>query len=724
MCFEYFFSYFYKSINFSNPVFMKKNDLFKIVLLCLIMCPFNIYGQIISQYVETNSGTTPKGVEIWNNTASTLDFATNNLEIKKGTNGGAPTTDITVSSGTLAPGHVMVIGTSDMGTYLTGQGLTGVTFVTEPFTFNGDDALEVHYGGSITDMFGTSGSDPGSAWSGGGVSTNNSNIRLIDETDGAGTGLTTGDLDGWTDPSSRFVEVNSTPATLPAGLEGFGIPPVTTVWDGSSDSDWDTAANWSNGVPISSSHVSIPMLTNQPTASAAVTTSFISIESGASFIANSTVSGTITYTLSIADDAWHLISAPVVGEQYDDDWNTANSVDQTGGGSTLAAVSNYSNTTDANGDWNYFTIGNAAETFNSAQGYSLKRTASGDFVFIGTMRTTDASPSITANDIGGGGENRWTLIGNPFPSYVSIDDFLGLAANATALEDSREAIYVWNGTAYAAVTTGYIHPGQGFFVNSDVASTSVAINENMLSHQTGITFYRNGNTDPHIELILSDGQNTRTTEINYTDGKTTGLDPRFDLGTFTGTSNSFHIYTQLISDNQNVNFMRQTLPNTNHESLIVPVGVNADAGEEITFTANALNIPNGLNVFIEDRELGLYTQLDVANAEYAVTLTSNLNGIGRFYLHTNTQSALSTDSFNLNTVSIYKTSTTNLRIAGLQNGNASLSIFDILGKQVLQTSFEAAGVHDITLPNVKTGVYIIRLSTDNGTLNKKIILNN
>ena len=43
-------------------------------LLLLALSFNNSFGQIISQYVETNSGSTPKGVEIWNNTGSTLDF--------------------------------------------------------------------------------------------------------------------------------------------------------------------------------------------------------------------------------------------------------------------------------------------------------------------------------------------------------------------------------------------------------------------------------------------------------------------------------------------------------------------------------------------------------------------------------------------------------------------------------------------------------------------------
>ncbi len=197
-------------------------------------------GQIISQYVETNSGTEPKGIEIYNNTGETLDFSTNNLVVQQGTNGGSLSTKVTVSSGTLAHGEVMVIGTSDIGTYLTNQGLSTVTFVQESFQFNGDDALAIKYGSSTTDVFGNPGSDPGSAWSGNGVSTKDQNIQLL-------SGITTGDTDGWTDPSARFETTSSDPVGS-GGLTGFGISP-----SGGSSNDTDTEVYDTGSQPASSS---------------------------------------------------------------------------------------------------------------------------------------------------------------------------------------------------------------------------------------------------------------------------------------------------------------------------------------------------------------------------------------------------------------------------------------------------------------------------------------
>jgi hypothetical protein len=214
----------YETICVINNKFnlMKKFTFFKTLALFagLLFLAASGWGQIISQYVETESGTFPKGIEIWNNTDVTLDFTANNLVIQQGTNGAAlsdiPST--TINSGTLAPGAVLVIGTSEMGTYLENEGLA-ITFKAYSFTFNGNDALAVKYGGIITDVFGTPGTDPGSAWTGNDVSTANQNIQILN-------GIISGDLDGWSDPSGRFVTVSTTPS-LTGGLAGFGVAPET-----------------------------------------------------------------------------------------------------------------------------------------------------------------------------------------------------------------------------------------------------------------------------------------------------------------------------------------------------------------------------------------------------------------------------------------------------------------------------------------------------------------
>jgi len=194
------------------------------MLWALILAQFALtrggYGQIISQYVETESGTSPKGIEIWNNTKDTLHFASYPLSVWKGTNGADPRLDFILEEGSLAPTRVLVIGTSDMEVSATNQ---GATFYNENFTFNGDDALVIQYGDSITDVFGTPGLDPGVAWSGSGVSTNNVNLGL-------NFGVLRGDVDGWADPSIRFEELSALPSeeVETSGLSHLGLAPATT----------------------------------------------------------------------------------------------------------------------------------------------------------------------------------------------------------------------------------------------------------------------------------------------------------------------------------------------------------------------------------------------------------------------------------------------------------------------------------------------------------------
>ena len=146
----------------------------------------------------------PKGIEIWNPTASdiTFDSGSNLLTIKVGANGATPTSFASISNGTLVAGDVLVIGTSDM-----------TPDIVKAFQFNGDDSLVLELGGVVQDVFGTPGVDPGSAWASNGVSTADQNIQLK-------VGITNGDTVGWTDPSVRFeyVSVGST-------LTGFGIAP-------------------------------------------------------------------------------------------------------------------------------------------------------------------------------------------------------------------------------------------------------------------------------------------------------------------------------------------------------------------------------------------------------------------------------------------------------------------------------------------------------------------
>ena len=696
---------------------MKKNYILKFFIGLFFLFSQISNGQIISQYVETNSGTTPKGIEIWNNTDSTLDFSTNTLDILKGANGAAASVDISIESGTLGPGEVMVIGTSDMETYLTNAGLTEVTFVDKSFTFNGDDALVVQYAGIITDMFGLEGSDPGSAWFGGDVETRNSNIRLIDESDSAGSGITTGDVDGWTDPSTRFVTVSETPSTIPPGLEGFGIPPVTSIWDGSIGNSWTDGDNWSNGVPAATGHALIPNVTSQPTANSAVTLNTLTIESGASFIAQSTVSGTVTLKRNLATTNWYLVASGVSGQDIDVFAYLQGLA--LGSGNNLG-LGDYNNSTPG---WTYYQGGTSGTgDFIPGDGRAILLSATGDISFSGTMNTSDVSIGMTSNT------NGFNLVGNPFPSYVAGNSNADGTNNILSINTANlieNTLWFWNqGTSSydqinQASAAFQIAPTQGFFVSA-TGSVNLNITEAMQSHQDTDSFQRTTITRPEINLVMTSGTDVRDVDIYYIDGATTGFDNGYDSSIFGGVSNEFTIYTHAVANGTGRSLGIQSLPNNDFENMVIPVGIHAASGEEITISASSVNLPVGINVYLEDKNDNSYILLG-DNTSFVTTLAEDLDGIGRFYLHTKTQ-VLSVDDVDMNNISMYKSNANNLRIVGIQNGTAKVNIYNILGKQVLQTSFTSNGAKDITLPNVSAGIYLVQLKTATGQLNQKITL--
>ncbi|MFC0603257.1 beta strand repeat-containing protein [Winogradskyella pulchriflava] len=198
---------------------MKKNySLIFLAFLCFVMSGYGQSDVIISQYTETNTGTTPKGIEIFNVSGAPITFTpANNLEVFQGTNGVPCTTSIAnITSGTLATDEVWVIGTSELTDYATANGtnLSGV-FVNNSIAFNGDDALTVTLGGTIQDMFGLCGTDPGSAWTGSGVSTQDNNLQIKNA-------ICDGDTDGWTDPSVRFDQI-----AIGSTMTGFGDAPAS-----------------------------------------------------------------------------------------------------------------------------------------------------------------------------------------------------------------------------------------------------------------------------------------------------------------------------------------------------------------------------------------------------------------------------------------------------------------------------------------------------------------
>jgi len=482
----------------------------------------------------------------------------------------------------------------------------------------------------------------------------------------------------------------------------------SNTWTGNTNNNWDTATNWSrNTIPTEGTDVFIPAsLSNYPTANSSVTVNSVAMASGSSLIATEAFSGNITYTRNLETNNWYLISSPILGETYDNEFVSANGLASSG---LNNAIAKYQTSDDS---WNYMQNGES-HSFNPGTGYSVRRTSgSGEISFTGTLNVNNTSISLTTSG------NGYNLVGNPYPSYINSNSML--SSNTESL--LTETLWVWNQTVYEPknlASNFILSPGQGFFVQSDGDTGNLSITENNQIHQSNDTFQK-GVSKSEIHLTITDGSSKRDTNIYYIEGTTTSFDNGYDSPIFNNGGNDFGIYTHLVSNSEGNDYGIQSLPHKDFEKIVVPLGINAISGSMITITGEKKNFPEAINVYIEDKEEETFILLDTSS-HFTTTLSTDLNGIGRFYIHTASKT-LNTNYFDLkNNVSINACSKNKLCINGIKNGAVKVRIYDILGKQVLMASFEGNSVNNISLPsNLNEGVYIVQLITEKETLVKKI----
>jgi hypothetical protein len=543
------------------------------------------------------------------------------------------------------------------------------------------------------------------------------------------------------------------------------------TWTGETNTDWDTVTNWvDDSAPTTLGHVSIPNVSSEtgnfpslannsevaavilyPSASLTVNSGklltissdltnlgTLTIDSDAtssgSLMISGEATGDITYnrylTSSVtSDEGWHLVSSPVGDETIEDIITNGNLITNA---SSFLSLATYDNNLASS--WSYIN-GSSTGTLEAGKGYAIKRDGSGTISFKGPYRTT----VLKNYSISVGLENSWNLIGNPYPSFISVNNKVStdgnfITVNSSNLDPSFLAIYVWNSQTktyevynHSSDTAKYIAPGQAFFVNSIVGGGEIFIRENMQSHQADDLFLKSNTSTPTIILSMTDGNLQKSTEIKYVEGTTLGLDPGYDAGLFDAVSSGFNIYTYLLEDDDQTRFALQCVPLNNYDQMTFAIGIDAEKDDdiekedEISFSISELNLPSEIKIYLEDREKEIFYEFIDNESKYTFTLSESLNGIGRFYLHTSAKSLL-IDKIPLNSIKVYNTPSNNLKISGLPNSKISINLYSSLGKKVFQKTFKSIASNNFDISMLGKGVYLVQLITENGSIHKKIVI--
>ncbi|TXD49049.1 BspA family leucine-rich repeat surface protein [Polaribacter sp. IC073] len=528
-----------------------------------------------------------------------------------------------------------------------------------------------------------------------------------------------------------------------------GLSTNCNTWSGTTDTDWATASNWSSGaIPTAANAVVIPNTTKKPVIDASTIAlskdvtilkeatltvnspggltisgnlnqnGTFTINSGGSLKVNGTSTGTVIYNRNLSTTNWYLVASPFAGETIEN-LRTNNSL--AAGSDTNIGLASYNNTLNSN-RWIYQNTSSTGN-INVGQGYSVKLATAGNLSFSGTLNTVSKISTITQ------ASSNFNLVGNPFTAYLNLGDFF--ADNVTDGILSEASAWFWDQSSreYETKTSGVdgnfeIAPAQAFFLSAGSASAVATFDIADITHQKTDNFQKQADTRPQIKLFVKEGKNTKYTRIFYIEGTTTSFDNGYDGTIFGGANNSFQLYTHLVANNNNSGQKLgvQVLPNSDYENMLIPLGLKADAGKKVTFSSESLNLPNGIKLFLEDKETNTFTRLDQVGTNYSFTPKITLNGTGRFYLHTSNSALSVNETSVLKNITVYKLNPDTLRITGLPIGTSSIKLFNLLGKHVLNTSFESNGSYNATLPKRTAGVYIIQIENEASKLIKKIIL--
>ncbi|WP_299519991.1 T9SS type A sorting domain-containing protein [Winogradskyella sp.] len=455
-------------------------------------------------------------------------------------------------------------------------------------------------------------------------------------------------------------------------------------------------------------------------------------------LGSSSGSGTNTYNRHVNDNdivnGNDLISAPVTGQTFDIFiGNNTNILANPNGNDVLFGGF------DSDNAANPFELWDEADTtpLNPGTGYrtGVDPVAASNLVsFEGTVNT-----SLVQVPIAQGTASILNLIGNPFPSYIDAQAFL--TRNATVLDPSAQVIYGYNDSTDGTSADDYtiigllppnntlnIAPGQGFFVASNTTGGNIEFTTSspdmrIVSTQDDFISGRNAASSSitNLKLDLRNATDNFRTDIFFTEFSGLGLDPGYDATLLGSVAPAFSLFSHLVQENMGLPFAIQALGQIDYNDVTIPIGVNAAQGEQLTFSIIDNTLPASVDVYLDDTETSSSTLLNLG--DYIITPTSDLNGIGRFFLRF-TNSALSTPENDLSELTIYTNQENKtINVSGRITENTMVNIYDLQGRLVKSAVLNTTStLQVIDANNLYTGIYLVQLSNTSNTMSEKVIL--
>lgn len=436
-----------------------------------------------------------------------------------------------------------------------------------------------------------------------------------------------------------------------------------------------------------------------------------------SLLVKSNATGSVIFKKGeLLANKWHLISVPVQGqnikqfaEEVENNIRVNNSVTP-----NRFAISFYDDTQSAENKWQYYTSEiDENISFSTGQGYAISRATNGEISVQGTLNIGDVQKNVVPN--------KWNAIGNPYLTYYPLnkngnqnfitENIEKLAIPAAYAWDSIQEKYVAY-TNLAITETNIIPAGKGFFIKAS-NTTTVNFTKEKQTVNTSDSELKIMNTTPFVNLYCQKGKTKVSTAILFSDTATNGFDSSEDIENFNGAT--FDVNTHLVKDSEGKNFTIQSLPKSEIDQKRIPLSIKANKNDEIIFSANKVDFPTGVELYLEDVKNNSFTEL-TSGIKHTITILENTNGIGRFYLHSS-NSVLNTNQLSIFNIELYITNNV-LYIKGLQEEKAVINLYNVLGKHILSIKINADT--QISLQHLTKAIYVVELIQKNNKIRKKI----
>ena len=416
-------------------------------------------------------------------------------------------------------------------------------------------------------------------------------------------------------------------------------------------------------------------------------------------------------------------------------WVNASTTMLGGKGYIVRAPNGFSNA--ANQNW--------TATFNNGvpnNGVYTPTIARGTDLNAGTAGPNGVMRTVT--------DDNWNLLGNPYPSSISINSFL--ASNpqldgfirlwthgtlpSTAILDPFYDNFVSNYTAgdYIALNgsgatsgpgaPGVIGAGQGFFVlmNPGASTTTTALFNNAMRDKgySNSQFYRNSNTlttapggdiERHriwLDLVSPTNETTRTL-VAYVEGATAEKDRMFDALTDYKSAQNFY---SLIAD-QVMTIQGKGLPFVQEDRVPLGVKIPSNGIYKIAIATVDGLFSGNQNIYLEDKVLGVIH--DLRQNPYSFSVNSGILN-DRFVLRYTNETLGNEDFENNSDVLIFSSDLINIQ--SFNQTIQSVTIHNVLGQLLVNELNVNSDKLEIKSLQKNKAPLIVQVTLENG---KKIV---